>query len=70
MFGFTIKNSNMKKLNKKILTVLLMLIWIFISVWAFNHINPWVGILLSIGGGWLSANNLFKQIKEKNEKEF
>ena len=38
----------MKTLNKVFLYVILVLTCCYGSVWVFNHINAWVGIILSI----------------------
>jgi hypothetical protein len=35
-------------MKKTIFQALFVLLWLFASIWSFNHINPWVGIGLMI----------------------
>lgn len=52
-------------MNKIFLITLICLVYFFVMTWIFNHINPWLSIILSIGGVILLINYLTKQIKNK-----
>jgi hypothetical protein len=41
--------------------LLLALLFIFIVFWSFNHVNPWISILLGFGGLTFLANVIYKQ---------
>lgn len=38
----------MKTFNKVFLFVILVFVCCFLSVWVFNHIDAWIGIIFSI----------------------
>lgn len=39
---------------------LLVAIFLFVTIWTFNHINPWVAIGIFIVGIYIAAKNIFK----------
>lgn len=43
-----IKENKMIKINYLIIGVLLILVTPLSIAWTFNHINPWVGIIVAI----------------------
>ena len=49
--------------NKLFLTVLAVFLYLFISVWSFNHIDAWVGICIFVLGIFISAKLIFKNKK-------
>ena len=58
--GKLIKNKIMT-INKLFLTVLAVFMYLFISVWTFNHIDAWVGIGVFVLGLFISAKLIFKK---------
>lgn len=42
-------------------------LWIYASIWSFNHINAWAGIGLFILGIYISANKIFNNNKKTKE---
>ena len=55
-----LKNKIMT-INKLFLTVLAVFMYLFISVWTFNHIDAWVGIGVFVLGLFISAKLIFKK---------
>ncbi len=53
---------------KYVFILLALLVSIFISQWAFNHINAWIGILLmvatAIGFGYYTINLIIKNLNK------
>lgn len=56
-------------MNKYISIGLASLLVLFLCAWTFNHINPWIGILASIGFVWALINYIIKLIKQQNQNE-
>jgi hypothetical protein len=54
--------------NKVSLISLIGLLWIFASVWCFNHVDAWVGIGAFALGIYISAKQIFKNNKKSEEK--
>ena len=54
-------------INKIFLTFIVVALWIFASVWCFNHINAWIGIGLFILGTYISLKQLNKTSKTKEK---
>lgn len=54
--------------NKIFLTFIIVVLWIFASVWCFNHVNAWIGIAVFILGLYISAKQIFKPSKKTEEK--
>jgi hypothetical protein len=50
-------------INKFFLTSMIVVLWIFASIWCFNHIDAWIGIGVFILGMYISAKQIFKIIK-------
>lgn len=55
-------------INKIFLYTLIALIWVYASLWSFNHIDPWVGIGMVILGIYISTKQIFKSNKKTEEK--
>jgi hypothetical protein len=55
-------------INKIFLTFIVVALWIFASVWCFNHINAWIGIGVFILGIYISVKQIFKPSKKTEEK--
>lgn len=53
---------------KSLLTMLIVLVWIFIASYLFNHFVSWVGIAFAIGGVATSIYYLETKFKNKEEK--
>jgi hypothetical protein len=49
--------------NKVFLTFIIVGLWLFASIWCFNHVNAWIGIGLFILGLYISAKKISKTIK-------
>jgi RsiW-degrading membrane proteinase PrsW (M82 family) len=64
-FSKTITKTVM--INKIFLTFIVVALWIFASVWCFNHINAWIGIGLFILGTYISVKQLNKTSKNKEK---
>jgi hypothetical protein len=45
--------------------ILLFAISFYAGIWMFNHLNPWVGILLIIAIIIFSINKLFNYFKKR-----
>lgn len=43
--------------------ILAFVIWIGLSFWVFNHINPWLGWILFLAGIYAMFNQFRKQSK-------
>lgn len=54
-------------INKIVGISLLVAIFLFATIWIFNHINAWVAIGIFIVGIYIAAINIFKNDK-KTEK--
>lgn len=54
--------------NKTFLIACIMALVLFASQWIFNHLSPWLGIVLLIGSGWVLFNYLTKQSKQNEKK--
>lgn len=39
---------------------LLVAVFLFATIWTFNHINPWVAIGIFIVGIYIATKNIFK----------
>lgn len=50
-------------INKIFLTSIIIVLWIFASIWCFNHIDVWIGIGVFIAGMYISAKQILKQLK-------
>lgn len=50
-------------MNKLFGTVLAVLIYLYSTVWIFNHIDAWVGIGVFVLGLFISAKLIFKNKK-------
>jgi len=55
-------------INKIFSTFIIVALWLFASIWCFNHIDAWIGIGVFIFGLYISAIQIFKTIKNKEEK--
>lgn len=56
----------MTKIMKQILTYLLVvLVWIYVAAWLFNHINAWIGIGTIILGLFIILHKLDKDFKKQ-----
>lgn len=55
----------MFKLFKKTWFILISLIGLYFSIWVFNHIDAWIGILLFISALWLAIEIFIKKILKK-----
>lgn len=55
-------------INKIFFYALIVAIWVYASLWCFNHINPWVGIGMVILGMYISTKQIFKSNKKTEEK--
>lgn len=42
-------------------------LYIYGSIWLFNHINAWIGISTLIGGIIFLGNTIFNKIKSKKD---
>lgn len=51
----------MKKIT---LFTLLTFLGLFLSVWAFNHINAWVGIIGALATAYVAVSELINQINK------
>ena len=43
--------------------------FIIASIWIYNHINPWVGILVGAFGTMFIIDKIIKTIKNQNKNE-
>lgn len=55
-------------INKIFSTFIIVALWLFASIWCFNHIDAWIGIGVFILGLYISAKQIFKPSKNKEEK--
>lgn len=46
--------------NRVILTAIAMFLWVYASIWCFNHINAWIGIATFILGTYILIKKLEK----------
>jgi hypothetical protein len=53
--------------NKIFLIFIIIIVWIFASIWCFNHINAWIGIGVFILGTYISIKQLEKTSKTKKK---
>jgi len=53
--------------NKIFMTFIIVVLWIFASIWCFNHINAWIGIGLFILGTYISTKQIFNNNKKSEE---
>ncbi len=53
-------------MKKIILYTLLTFLALFLSVWAFNHINAWVGIIGVLAVAYVTVSELLNLINKKN----
>lgn len=51
-------------INKIFLTIVVILLTMFVINWSFNHINPWLSIVLSIAAIYGFILFMSKQIKK------
>jgi lipopolysaccharide export LptBFGC system permease protein LptF len=49
--------------------VVMVLVYLYICVWTFNHINAWIGILGGIILFVVLADKIYKTIKNNIENE-
>jgi uncharacterized membrane protein SirB2 len=54
-------------MNKTFFIILVVAVYFFFNIWAFNHIDPWVSIGFFIVGIYIAAKQIFKTNK-KEEK--
>jgi hypothetical protein len=52
---------------KILLTLLIILLWIFLASFLFNHFNSWIGIAIAIGG--VAASFYYLETKFKNQQK-
>jgi hypothetical protein len=50
--------------NKVAGVVLLLLGWLFVTFWVFNHIDAWAGIGFGVVGLIISANQINKKLNK------
>jgi hypothetical protein len=43
--------------------------FVIASIWIYNHINPWVGILVGAFGTMFIIDKIIKTIKNQNKNE-
>ena len=53
----------MYNIDKITVTVLIVLLWMFISIWIFNHVDAWLGIGVFTLGIYISLKLIFKKLK-------
>jgi membrane associated rhomboid family serine protease len=53
---------------KSLSIILVILVWIFIAAYVFNHVNSWIGIAFAIGGLAFSLFYLENKFKNKEKK--
>ena len=51
-------------INKFFMIVLAVFLYLFITIWTFNHIDAWVGIGVFVLGLFISAKLIFKNKKQ------
>ena len=59
-------------MRKYIYGIPLFIIFVIVAFWLFNHVNVWISIGYTIALGFVVAEFIIKQIKEKekqNEKD-
>jgi hypothetical protein len=54
----------MYSIDKITVTTLVVLLWIFISIWIFNHVEAWFGIAVFVLGIYISLKLIFKKSKK------
>lgn len=59
----------MKVLNYLVALLAAVIFTIFSSNWVFNHINPWLGILIAVVGLYLMVFSLIKLYKKGENNE-
>lgn len=47
-------------INGFFLKIVLAVIYLYMTIWIFNHVNAWVGIGVFVLGLYISAKLLFK----------
>lgn len=50
-------------INKLLIIILSTFIYLYVTIWTFNHIDAWVGIGIFVLGIYISAKKLFKNKK-------
>ncbi len=53
---------------KVLLTMLIVLLWIFLASFLFNHFDAWVGIAIAIIGVAISVYYLENKFKNQQKK--
>jgi hypothetical protein len=53
---------------KILLILLIVLVWIFLASFLFNHFNSWIGIAIAIGGVATSIYYLENKFKNQQKK--
>lgn len=51
-------------MHKITLSILLILFGLFVGFWTFNHINPWVGILIAVGTIYLAITKIINKLNK------
>lgn len=54
-------------INKIFIVILSVLIYLYVTVWTFNHVDAWVAIGIFILGIYIASKQIFKNNK-KEEK--
>ena len=58
----------MRKLNQIFLHFIILVIMLFVCVWLFNHVYPWIGIGAAILTFYLTMWKLIQFINKKNKE--
>jgi hypothetical protein len=66
--NFKITITKIVMINKIFSTFIIVALWLFASVWCFNHVDAWIGIGVFILGVYISVKQLEKPSKNKEEK--
>ena len=51
--------------SRSLLFIGAFLVAMFCSIWVFNHIDPWIGILMAVVALYITISKFVKQSKQK-----